>query len=181
MSGMMIEELDRASEDAVVESLRACCGSESWCRAMASRRPFCDLANLHRIADLAFDSLTRQDWLEAFSFHPKIGDLDSLRMKFAGNREWSSLEQAGILDSDEETIRQLAERNGRYQAKFGYIFIVCASGQTATEMLALLEARLQNTDKEEFIIAAAEQRKITHLRIDKLVTATVFGHEPERK
>ncbi|MEM1305813.1 MAG: 2-oxo-4-hydroxy-4-carboxy-5-ureidoimidazoline decarboxylase, partial [Planctomycetota bacterium] len=139
-----------------------------WCDRMAASRPFADPAAVTAAADWAFDAMPTPAWLEAFAAHPKIGDLDSLRMKYAGNREWSGGEQAGVAAADESVLHRLADGNTRYEDRFGYIFIVCASGKSAVEMLALLDARLDNDPAAELPIAAAEQRKITHLRLAKL-------------
>jgi 2-oxo-4-hydroxy-4-carboxy-5-ureidoimidazoline decarboxylase len=143
------------------------CGSKVWCEQMVLSRPFANRAALHAVADDVFKQLTQADWLEAFSHHPKIGDIRSLRMKFAGNREWSAGEQAGAVDVNESTLAALAEGNAAYEAKFGFIFIVCATGKSAGEMLAILQARLPNEREAEIELAAVEQQKITHLRIDK--------------
>jgi len=142
-------------------------GAKAWCQAMIEKRPFADLATLHTAADVAFDSLGESDWLEAFSHHPKIGDIKSLMMKYASNRDWSAGEQAGMSATDELTIASLADGNAAYENKFGFIFIVCASGKSASEMLSLLLARLPLDRESEIRNAAIEQRKITHLRIDK--------------
>jgi 2-oxo-4-hydroxy-4-carboxy-5-ureidoimidazoline decarboxylase len=158
------QAMDHAS--AVNQMLR-CCGAKKWCVAIANARPFSSRASLHHAADIAFNSLSESDWLEAFSHHPKIGDIDSLRMKFAGNREWSAGEQADIVNVDEATIVALSEGNIAYEKKFGFIFIVCATGKSAGEMLAMLQQRLLNDGQTELKIAAAEQQAITHLRIDK--------------
>ncbi len=165
---MNILTINSQSAKSATEALRGCCGAAAWCQHVAEMLPLDDLASFHRAADVAFDRLTPQEWIEAFSCHPKIGDLDSLRMKFAGNRQWSASEQAGISAADERTIQAIAEGNQVYLERFGYIFIVCASGKSADEMLALLTDRFQNDVATELTIAAAEQRKITHLRIDKL-------------
>ena len=114
------------------------------------------------------DAMPRDAWLEALESHPKIGDLESLRMKYAGNKEWSGGEQAGVNSADEATLVALAEGNETYEQRFGYLFVVCATGKSAAEMLALLQERLGNEADEEFTIACGEQRKITHLRLDKL-------------
>lgn len=154
----------------MIEQFRKCCGASAWCRAMTTARPHLTLAALHDAADRCFDDLTEADWLEAFAAHPKIGDLQSLRMKYAGNKEWSGGEQAGVNHADEAVLHKLAEGNAAYEAKFGFIFIVCATGKSAAEMLAILESRLPNDRATELPIAAGEQRKITHLRLDKLFT-----------
>lgn len=112
--------------------------------------------------------MPREAWLEAFACHPKIGDLESLKMKFAGNRQWSSGEQAGMAGVEEDTLLRFAQANEEYEKRFGYIFIVCATGKSAAEMLAMLEDRLQNDPDTELAIASGEQKKITQLRLQKM-------------
>ena len=163
-------ENGHASDEAFVQAMRGCCGSEAWCQAMLKLRPISDFARLKSNADTVFAGLTPADWLQSFECHPKIGDVDSLRMKYAGNDKWSQREQSGVTTADNDVIERLARGNEAYEAKFGYIFIVCATGKSAAEMLRLLEDRLGNDAEDELAIAAAEQRKITHLRIDKLVS-----------
>ena len=169
MSCMFHAENGHASDHDFLLKMRGCCGSEAWCQAMLALRPIEDLPQLKDKADIAFDELSTTDWLEAFGCHPKIGDVDSLRMKYAGNDKWSHGEQSGVSSADDETIESLARGNQAYEHKFGYIFIVCATGKSAEEMLSLLEDRLQNDHDVELKLAAAEQRKITHLRIEKIV------------
>lgn len=112
--------------------------------------------------------LDRLDWLEALAAHPRIGDLHSLREKFASTADWASGEQAGVAGAGDDLIRALADGNRDYEAKFGYIFIVCATGKTAAEMLAILRERLLNGPGAELRIAAAEQAEIMRLRLEKL-------------
>ncbi len=133
-------------------------------------RPFADAVDLHAKADEVFDQLADADWLEAFECHPQIGDLNSLRMKYAGNDRWSSGEQSGISNANERVLQRLAQGNDDYKKRFGYLFIICASGKTAAEMLESLLVRLGNDPADELIVAAQQQRQITHLRIDKLLT-----------
>jgi 2-oxo-4-hydroxy-4-carboxy-5-ureidoimidazoline decarboxylase len=166
-----IASLNSLSTEAACESLCGCCGADRWVELMENHRPFDSVAELHAAADKVFDQLSSADWLAAFACHPPIGDLDSLRMKFAGNRQWSHDEQQGVNAADEAAISALAAGNAAYRNRFGYIFIVCATGKSAAEMLELLTARLQNDPRSELTIAAAEQRKITHLRIDKLLAS----------
>jgi 2-oxo-4-hydroxy-4-carboxy-5-ureidoimidazoline decarboxylase len=135
---------------------------------MTARRPFADREELLAVAEQASQALERGDWLEAFAAHPKIGDLDSLRKRFADAAEWSEGEQSGMSRASEAVLQALSDGNRQYEAKFGYIFIVCATGKTAIEMLAQLRKRLRNDPKAELFIAAFEQRKITRLRLDKL-------------
>jgi 2-oxo-4-hydroxy-4-carboxy-5-ureidoimidazoline decarboxylase len=153
--------------DARTELLR-CCGSTRWAEYMSARRPFTDEAHFFAAAHQIWQAFTRADWLEAFAAHPKIGDLDSLRAKFAHTAAWSAQEQAGIAHTPEATLLALAEGNRAYEAKFGHIFIVCATGKSADEMLALLQERLKNPAADELLIAAAEQEKITRLRLERL-------------
>jgi 2-oxo-4-hydroxy-4-carboxy-5-ureidoimidazoline decarboxylase len=164
----VVEMLNQMTDAELMEQLSRCCSSTAWCDAVARRRPFADRTHLHRVADEAFENLSQEDWLQAFAGHPKIGDIGSLRIKFGGDADWSMAEQSPVASSDEETLVALADGNERYEAKFGFIFIVCATGKSAAEMLRLLQLRLPNDRQTEIAGAAAEQRKITHLRIDKL-------------
>jgi OHCU decarboxylase len=158
---------------------------------MAAARPFGSFRELADEADRIWRSLSREDWLEAFSAHPKIGlehvtgtgpaglhpspnsgtgptDLHPLPKYVA----WSREEQGGTRGASPETLANLADANRDYEERFGHIFIVCASGRNAAEMLALAEKRLANDPGTELAIAAEEQRKITRLRLEKLLAAT---------
>lgn len=163
-----LEELNSVSATLAQDILLRCCGSERWANSMAARRPFATKEDLLRIADEEWAKLDRRDILEAFAAHPRIGDVDALRKKFASTAAWCAGEQAGVRDANEDVIQGLAEGNRQYEARFGYIFIVCATGKTAAEMLALLQSRLTNDPAMELRIAAAEQAKITRLRLEKL-------------
>ena len=131
--------------------------------------PADDLVELLEDAEEQWFKCSEEDWKEAFAHHPKIGDIDSLKKKFASTAKWASAEQSGVNTASENTIEALAEGNKKYEDKFGYIFIVCATGKSAEEMLGILESRLQNDPKEEIEIAADEQNKITKLRLEKLL------------
>lgn len=168
MSDELVAWLNSLSSAEAIEQFRRCCGADAWCDAMAAARPFASHDAMAAAADKAFDSMPREAWLEAFACHPRIGDLKSLRMKFAGNKEWSGGEQAGAATADDATLQRLADANEAYFDRFGYLFIVCATGKSAPEMLAILESRLVNDPETELSIAAAEQRKITHLRLGKM-------------
>lgn len=168
MNQELVDTINELSTEHATETFRKCCGSSWWCERMAGTRPFANGEAVDREADRQFDVMPREAWLEAFGSHPKIGDVNSLRMRFAGNKQWSSDEQAGVRDTSEQVLEELAAGNEAYEARFGYIFIVCASGLTAEEMLSRLKSRLDNDDATELQIAAGEQRKITHLRLDKL-------------
>ncbi len=137
--------------------LISCCGSRAWAEAMFKRQPFEDI---HREADEIWWSLTPQDWLEAFAAHPKIGQKSTAK--------WTEQEQSGMSSAAAATAEEMARLNSEYERKFGFIFIVCATGKSADEMLNILQARIHNERDEEIRIAAAEQAKITHIRLDKL-------------
>lgn len=166
---MTLAELDHGPEAAVSAALERCCGAGAWVRAMLARRPFADRAAVHAAADAAFALLSRADLLEAFAHHPRIGDVQGLREKFASTAQWASGEQSGAALADETTLARLAAGNAEYEARHGHLFIVCATGLSAGEMLARLQARLMNEPELELRNAAAEQLKITHLRLDKLL------------
>jgi 2-oxo-4-hydroxy-4-carboxy-5-ureidoimidazoline decarboxylase len=146
-------------------ALAACCGSTRWVDRMVARRPFRNRQALLAAAEQEWWELSTDDWREAFSHHPKIGDRESLRTRFPSTHQLSSEEQAGVNRASEEVLAALAEANRAYEQKFGYIFIVCATGKSAGEMLALLRERLINDPQTEIRIAAEEQAKITALRL----------------
>ena len=162
------EQIDRASPDEARRLLATCCGSSAWVERMVRRRPFGSAEGLATAARAAWADLTHTDWLEAFSHHPQIGDRASLARRFAGTGHLSAQEQSGVDDASAEVLDDLATANRTYEEKFGYIFIVCATGRSAAEMLALLRARLPNDAPTEIRIAAAEQAKITELRLQRL-------------
>lgn len=150
-------------------ALARCCGATRWQEGMLARRPFGSRELLLRAADEVWWSLERADFLEAFSHHPRIGeDRAELARRFASTAQLSAGEQAGVANADHATLDALRDANRAYFARFGHIFIVCASGKSAPEMLALLQARLPNAPDAELRIAAAEQAKITALRLEGL-------------
>lgn len=157
-----------AGNEAQNELLK-CCGSKRWAERMSAERPFETVDDLIEKADLVWWSLQPGDWLEAFLSHPKIGEKKAAAATSIQSRQWSEAEQAGIGEATNSTLATLAELNQKYEDKFGYIFIVCASGKSSDEMLAILRERLENDPDEELRIAAAEQAKITKLRLQKLV------------
>jgi allantoicase len=157
------------SQEAVAALLRAC-GSTRWAKAMTERRPFVSRTELFGVADQCWWRLGERDWREAFSHHPEIGaDIAKLRERFAATASWSAGEQAGALGASEATLQALARKNREYRERFGHVFLVCATGKSADEMLALLEQRSHNSRENELAIAAGEQAKITRLRLDKLL------------
>lgn len=169
-SVMTLHELNILSQPQLKEELLKCCGSTSWVKMMMAYFPADDLESLLDEAEEIWYECSEDDWKEAFAHHPKIGDVESLAKKFATTAQWASGEQSGVNTAPKETIEALAAGNRLYEEKFGYIFIVCATGKSATEMLDLLQGRLQNKPEAEIKIAAAEQNKITKLRLEKLLS-----------
>jgi 2-oxo-4-hydroxy-4-carboxy-5-ureidoimidazoline decarboxylase len=150
-------------------ALSRCCGAPRWVSGMLQRRPYVSTPALLAAADKVWAKLGRDDYLEAFAHHPQIGiDLNELARKFTSTAQLSSIEQAGVAKADIVVLTRLRDLNQLYAARFGFIFIVCASGKTASELLTLLEARLVNDEKRELAIAASEQAKITQLRLQQL-------------
>lgn len=159
---------DLAEPEALAAFLR-CCGSRRWAETMLRGRPYLDEPALLAAAESAFAPLERSDWLEAFSHHPRIGDRGSLAERFPQTAGWSASEQGGVAGAGEDVLGALLRANREYEARFGHIFIVCATGKSAGEMLGLLRLRLPNPPDMELEIAAAEQRKITAIRLQKLL------------
>lgn len=136
---------------------------------MIERRPYESLDELTRAANDVWWALEQSDWLEAFHSHPKIGEKKAAAEISSQSKQWSGQEQAGVQIATQETLDSLAQLNRDYEQKFGFIFIVCATGKSAAEMLELLRERLSNEPDAELRIAAAEQAKITEIRLKKLV------------
>ena len=165
----LAEHLNRLSKGECREALLGCCASGSWVERMTAARPFESDQAVIDMSEKIWSSLDRGDWLEAFAAHPRIGDVDSLRAKFATTKAWASQEQSAVSSASEATLHELAAANDEYARRFGYIFIVCATGKSADEMLAILQSRLGNRPSAELSIAAAQQLRITKLRLQKLV------------
>ncbi|MEW5798736.1 MAG: 2-oxo-4-hydroxy-4-carboxy-5-ureidoimidazoline decarboxylase [Bacteroidota bacterium] len=165
---MTLEEFNVLSDEKFFAELERCCGSRQWINGMKKKRPYNSFTSIFQHADNVWKSLSQDDWKEAFTHHPKIGDVENVRKKFGSTGNWAESEQRGVQNSSEEILRQLAEGNNSYEKKFGYIFIVCATGKNADEMLSILNSRLNNSVEQEIHIAAEEQRKITRIRLEKL-------------
>jgi 2-oxo-4-hydroxy-4-carboxy-5-ureidoimidazoline decarboxylase len=166
---MTLHEFNILPKQQLAEALTRCCGSAAWVQKMLPFVPADDMVELLEDAEEQWWKCSVDDWKEAFAQHPKIGDTASLREKFASTEQWASGEQAGAKNAAEQTITDLAEANKKYEQKFGYIFIICATGKSAEEMLANLQERLSNDPATEIEIAADEQNKITKLRLEKLL------------
>jgi 2-oxo-4-hydroxy-4-carboxy-5-ureidoimidazoline decarboxylase len=158
----MLETLNRATADEARRLLAGCCGAARWLDGMIAARPFASVAALKQRADAIWRSLGRADVLDAMSHHPRIGE--------APKASASELkEQAGAVSAADAVKAAIAEGNRAYEARFGFIYLVCATGKSGEELLAILRARLANDAETELAVAAAEQGKITALRLDKLL------------
>ena len=164
-----LNELD--AEEARKELLK-CCGATRWAEAVEQGRPYRNPEELIARANEVWWSLTESDWLEAFRSHPKIGEKKAAQPVAQQSQQWSAQEQRGVHNATPEASDKLARLNREYEEKFGFIFIVCATGKSSDEILALLEQRLQNEPAAELPTAAAEQAKITELRLRKLLEHT---------
>ena len=150
-------------------ALERCCGAARWVEGMLARLPFASRTAMYAAAVKIWAQLGPDDYREAFSHHPEIGaNLDELRKKFAATADFSQAEQSGALGASEATLHALRDGNRAYRERFGFSFIVCATGKSADEMLSLLRARLEHAPDLELDIAATEQAKITLLRLEKL-------------
>ena len=165
MTGALLDTLDEAEARG---ALFQCCGSRRWVDQMLERRPFGNEERLLNTADDVWWGLTREDWLEAFGHHPRIGEGPPPDPSAGQSDRWASEEQAGAANADTATIEALAEYNSAYEHRFGHVFLICASGLDADAMLQTLQARFENPAVMELRIAAGEQAKITRLRLHKL-------------
>ncbi|KFE62501.1 2-oxo-4-hydroxy-4-carboxy-5-ureidoimidazoline decarboxylase [Hyalangium minutum] len=157
-------------EDAQAELLR-CCGSHRWADAMARARPFKDVPSVYAEAGWLWSQTGPEDWKEAISHHPRIGDVEKLRERFKASGAWSEQEQKGMEGATEDVVQALADGNREYEARFGFTFLICATGKSAREMLEHLRERMTNPPALELRIAAGEQAQITRLRLEKLLTS----------
>jgi OHCU decarboxylase len=164
-----LAELNALPHDEAAAALLTCCGSPRWAREMAARRPFGAMEELVSAADEVWWSLDAADWDDAFAAHPRIGERKAAPAQGAQAAAWSAQEQSGAASAAEDVAAALAEGNRAYEQRFGRIYIVCATGKTAEEMLAILRARLANDAGTELRVAAGEQAKITRLRLEKLI------------
>jgi 2-oxo-4-hydroxy-4-carboxy-5-ureidoimidazoline decarboxylase len=174
---MTLGEVNALDAAAAARELLRCCGSTRWAEKMTAARPFVTVDAMMIASDAIWSALDRADWLEAFGAHPKIGTDARLtprtpalpEREALAERSWSAQEQAGVASATDDVLDRLAAKNREYEARFGYIFIVCATGKSAAEMLRMLEQRLTHDPDTELRAAAGEQRQITRLRLAKLL------------
>jgi 2-oxo-4-hydroxy-4-carboxy-5-ureidoimidazoline decarboxylase len=163
-----VEELDSMPATEAAEALRSCCGSSRWVKEMVRRRPFGSVPDVLASADEAWDLTRDEDWHEAFSHHPRIGDRQPAAVQSSRAADWSAGEQGGMDSASDAVQAELAQVNLDYEERFGHIYIVCATGRSPEELLAIARKRLSNSPEKEIRVAAEEQRKITQLRLKKL-------------
>lgn len=166
---MTLTQLNALPLPQLKEALIRCCGSCGWVTQMAAHFPMDSEQKLLNQAHLAWEGCSDEDAKEAFSHHAKIGDIELLKKKFTSTSQWAEGEQAGVQKTSQQVLEALAESNKEYEEKYGFIFIVCASGKSAEEMLSMLKLRLLNKPEDELLIAMEEQAKITRLRLKKLL------------
>ena len=168
---MTLTEFNQLSPNAATEQLLSCCTSERWAKLVSEQAPFASLDSLLTTSDSVWEQMLEADYLQAFEGHPQIGNVATLKEKYRHTEGAAAHEQSGANAADDATLEALAKGNQAYLDKFGFIFIVFATGKSAQEMLDLLNARLPNSREEELVNAALEQNKITRLRIGKLIDA----------
>jgi 2-oxo-4-hydroxy-4-carboxy-5-ureidoimidazoline decarboxylase len=164
-----LEELNALPRPEAYAALKACCGSSRWVEGMLERRPYTSTADVMEAAMSVWNAVGAPDWLEAFSHHPRIGERQPARGQNALSAEWSGREQRAVTGAPDTVKEELARVNREYEKRFARIYIVCASGKPAEELLAIAKDRLKNDPDTELRVAAREQGKITQLRLRKLL------------
>ena len=162
----VLESWNKADEAIATEAMLACCGTHRWAAQMIALRPIANIAALSEAADQIWSVMGEADWLEAFACHPRIGERKA-PVASENSVAWSVQEQAGTSGATDNVMRELADGNAQYEQQFGFTYIVCATGKSADEMLALLKRRLANDRVAELKEAAEQQRQITQLRLGK--------------
>lgn len=166
---LSVAALDRMPTEQAGALLHECAGTARWTAGMLARRPFVSFARIGTIADEVWATLGPDDWRAAFAHHPRIGASAGAEAQGARGREWSAREQAGLAGSAGEVRAALADANREYERRFGHIYIVCAAGKSAEELLAIARARLTNDPERELVVAAEELRQIMQLRLTRLL------------
>lgn len=166
---MKLEEFNALTTQEAAVELMKCNTSQNWCDLVSASRPFMSIDALLESADKIWQESSEADLLQAFEGHPEIGDVSTLREKYRNTEKLAGHEQSGVNKASENTLHLLAQGNQDYKDKFGFIFTVCATGKNAEEMLELLQNRLPNSREQELVNAAEEQRKITRIRLEKLI------------
>ena len=167
---MTLDAFNALPDERAAEALTACCGAHRWVAAMIGSRPFTSVDALVAAANDRWGETNESDWREAFDHHPRIGESRSVRTQGHRATAWSAGEQSQAASADGQIKQELAEVNAAYETRFGHIYIVCAAGRSAGELLAMAHSRMRNDSATELRVAAEEQRKITELRLRKLIS-----------
>ena len=157
---------NEADSSSALDAMIACCGARRWVAAMIANRPIGDEAELHNAADRAWGEMKEADWLESFACHPRIGERKKSHLS-SQSSSWSQQEQASVDFAPETTLIRFGELNAQYEDKFGFTYIVCATGKSPEEMLLILNRRLAGDRESELREAAEQQRQIMHIRLGK--------------
>lgn len=166
---MTVDELNALSDSDASELFRSCCGSSRWVNDMVAARPFDSAQSVMAISDEVWSKAQTPDWHEAFSHHPRIGETKAAAAQTSRAAGWSSSEQGAVSGSSAIVQQQLADVNRQYESRFGHIYIVCATGKSAEQMLVIARQRLSNDVETELRVAAGEQGKITRLRLERII------------
>jgi OHCU decarboxylase len=161
-----LDAWNKADEVTALETMISCCGARRWASAMVAMRPIGSVAELSEAADRVWSTMTEADWMEAFACHPRIGERKATHAT-AKSTAWSRQEQSVATSAAEKVMAEIAEANKLYEGRYGFTYIVCATGKTAEEMLAILKRRLNSDRATELLEAAEQQRQITQIRLGK--------------
>jgi OHCU decarboxylase len=161
-----LDAWNKADEATALDSMIACCGAKRWAAAMVALRPISSVMELSEAADRVWSTMNEADWMEAFACHPRIGERKAAHA-MAKSEAWSRQEQSSATHAEEKVLAEIARANARYEELYGFTYIVCATGKTAEEMLAILNRRLASNRESELREAAAQQRQITQIRLGK--------------
>jgi 2-oxo-4-hydroxy-4-carboxy-5-ureidoimidazoline decarboxylase len=161
-----LADWNAADESAALDAMMACCGARRWATAMVALRPIGSVKQLSEAADRVWSTMHEADWLEAFACHPRIGERKAAHASMK-SVAWSGQEQSAASSAAERVLAELAAGNAEYEQRFGFTYIVCATGKSAEEMLAILNRRLVNDRAAELREAAEQQRQITQIRLGK--------------
>jgi OHCU decarboxylase len=155
-----------AEAQTALDAMLSCCGARRWAAAMVALRPIGNVPELSAAADRVWSTMEEADWMEAFASHPRIGERKAAHAS-QKSVAWSRQEQSSAHDATERVLAELAAGNLLYEHRFGFTYIVCATGKSADEMLAILNRRLASDRTAELIEAAAQQQQITQIRLGK--------------
>ena len=162
----VLDAWNDADERGATEAMLACCGAQRWAIQMVELRPIASIAELSEAADRVWATMGEPDWMEAFASHPRIGERKS-SSRTETSTAWSQQEQSGTSGASNALLHRLAEGNALYEQRFGFTYIVCATGKSADEMLAILQRRLANDCMAELKEAVEQQRQIMQIRLGK--------------